>query len=324
MRAASVFVLLIALAVTTSGIAAEPPLELERKIALGKIGGRIDHFAIDHVGHRLFLAELGNDTVSVIDIPSGAVTHRIPGLDEPQGVAYVPETASIFVANGGDGSVRVFRGDDFTPSGKIDLGDDADNLRVDAANHLVFVGYGAGALAAIDVRTLAKKSEVRLKAHPEAFQLDPSGARVFINVPGAREIAVIDRGAARQVAAWSVPDTNSNFPMALHPGLVLAVFRSPARLVALDASDGSVKSNVQTCRDADDVFVDEKRQQVYVSCGEGLVDVFKLVLPLARIGQVKTAAGARTALYDPEMDRLFVALRAASREPAAVWVFKPR
>lgn len=325
MRVSPFSTVLAALGLACAASAADlPPLELERKIELGKVSGRIDHFAIDRAGHRLFLAELGNGTVSVIDTSSGTVTHRITGFDEPQGVAYVAETDALFVANGGDGSVRVLRGDGFTQTSKIELKDDADNLRVDAASHLVYVGFGSGALASIDVKTLEKKSEMRLKAHPEGFQLDLSSTRAFVNVPDAREVAVIDRSAGRQVAAWSVPDARSNFPMAVRQGQVLVVFRNPARLVALDASDGSVKSNVQSCRDADDVFVDEKRQRIYVSCGEGVIDVFKLALPLVRIAQIKTILGARTAFYDAEMDRLFLAVRAAWGEPAAVWVFKPQ
>ena len=40
------------------------------------------------------------------------VVHRIAGLTEPQGVAYELSTDTLFVANGGDGSVRLFRGGD--------------------------------------------------------------------------------------------------------------------------------------------------------------------------------------------------------------------
>src|ERR1700756_5841251 len=100
-----------------------------------------------------------------------------------------------FVANAGDGSVHVLRGDDLAPIGRIELGDDADNVRADTARNRVLVGYGKGALAVIDPVNLSKTGDIRLKAHPEGFQIDETGTEVFINVPNAREIAVVDLAA---------------------------------------------------------------------------------------------------------------------------------
>jgi DNA-binding beta-propeller fold protein YncE len=93
---------------------------------------------------------------------AGKVLRRIADLSEPQGVAYIPFADSVFVANAGDGSVRVLRGEDLTPIGRIELGDDADNVRVDAPRKQVLVGYGRGALAVIDPIGVSHEVEVRL------------------------------------------------------------------------------------------------------------------------------------------------------------------
>src|SRR5438132_10352684 len=87
------------------------PLQLESKIPLGDVSGRIDHLAIDLARKRLFVAELGNDTVGVVDLNERKVRHVITGLKEPQGVGYVPSNDTLFVANAGDGSVMLFRGE---------------------------------------------------------------------------------------------------------------------------------------------------------------------------------------------------------------------
>src|SRR5436309_1892097 len=169
-----------------------PPLVLERKIPLGEVSGRIDHLSIDPKRQRLFVAELGNNSLGVVDLAARAVLRRISGLSEPQGVAYVPFADSVYVANAGDGSVRVLRGDDLAPIGRIELGDDADNVRVDAPRNRVLVGYGKGAVAIIDPATRTKAADIRLKGHPEGFQIDEIGAQVFVNVPDARDIEVVD------------------------------------------------------------------------------------------------------------------------------------
>ena len=324
-RLASAAIAALVLLCSVSGHAADESLELETKIPLGEVRGRIDHFAVDAGRQRLFVAELGNDTVGVIDLKSRKLLRTIAGLSEPQGVGYVASTDTLYVANAGDGSVRLFQGADYTPSGRIELGDDADNIRVDAQSNRVYVGYGKGAIAVIDPVNRAKLADIALKAHPEGFQIDSGAGRLYANVPDARHIAVVDIGAARQVGSWTPRDARSNFPMAFDDAAkqAVAVFRRPAKLVSF-ASDGSSAALLDTCDDSDDVFVDAKRRRLYVSCGEGLVDVVdRSDAGFARLGRIPTAAGARTSFFYPEMDRLFVAVRATAREPAAIWVYRP-
>jgi DNA-binding beta-propeller fold protein YncE len=309
----------------TGAQTASPPLVLEAKIPLGEVSGRIDHLGIDLKRQRLLVAELGNNSLGVVDLAAGKVLRRITGLSEPQGVAYVPFSDSVFVANAGDGSVRVLRGEDLTAVGRIELGDDADNVRVDTARERVLVGYGKGALALIDPISLSKTGDIRLKAHPEGFQIDETGAQVFVNVPDAREIVMADLTAG-STRSLPTQGAGSNFPMAIdgEAHQVLVVFRSPPTLIALSSQDGRIAAKAETCGDADDVFVDRKRRRVYVSCGEGAVDVLEAgEAGYRRLARVPTVSGARTSLFVPELDRVFVAVRAGSNEPAAIWVFRP-
>ncbi|MBV8737223.1 MAG: hypothetical protein JO007_08195 [Alphaproteobacteria bacterium] len=301
------------------------PLVLEAKIPLGAVSGRIDHLGIDAKRQRLFVAELGNNTLGVVDVASGKVFRTITGFREPQGVAYVPFTDTVYVANGGDGSVRVLDGENLSPIGRIELGDDADNVRVDEPHHRVLVGYGSGALSVIDPTTRSKVGDIRLKGHPESFQIDKTGNQVFVNVPDAREITVVDLAAAGS-QSLPTPGARANFPMAIDRNMhrVLVVFRRPPILMALSSQDRHVMAQTATCGDADDVFVDARRQRVYVSCGQGVVDVFAAEKAgYRRLARIPTVAGARTSLFVPELDRLFVAVRASSGEPAAIWVFRP-
>ena len=182
MLAASIGLLLPA----TAWAADPPPLVLETKIPLGAVAGRIDHFAFDADRQLLFLAELGNDSVAIVDLKERKVVRRLAGLSEPQGVGYHAATNTLYVANAGDGSVRLFQGPEFTPAGRIELGDDADNIRIDSWRNRIVVGYGKGALAVIDPASRRKVADMPLKGHPESFQFDEAGSRIFVNVPGAR------------------------------------------------------------------------------------------------------------------------------------------
>jgi hypothetical protein len=303
------------------------PLVLEAKISLGEVRGRLDHLAIDATRQRLFVAELGNDSVGVVDLKMRKTIRALTHLAEPQGIGYVPSTDTLYVANARDGSVRLFQGPDLAAMGQIALGEDADNVRVDDVGHRVFVGYGSGALAAIDTSSRRKIADIRLAAHPESFQLELSSSRIFVNVPDTREIAILDRAANQQVATWSTDSLQANFPMALDEPheRVIAIFRHPAKMGVVDARDGRLLTTVDSCGDADDVFFDAKRDRIYLSCGDGFVQTFAVQgKHYADMGRVATAAGARTSLFAPRIDRLLLAVRAAAGSPAAIWVFRPQ
>jgi len=319
------FAVLIAFPVAGWAQTPGAPLALDTKIALGAVSGRIDHLAVDLKRQQLFVAELGNDSLGVVNLAARKMRSTMPGLKEPQGIGYEPSADTVYVANAGDGSVRLLWAEDLTSKGRIDLGEDADNVRIDTARHRVLVGYGKGALAVIDPKSRAKVADIPLQAHPEGFQIDEGTARAFVNLPDAGQIAVVDLEKGQAIATLPTQGHRANFPMALdrEAGRVLVVFRSPPRLLVL-SKEGAVIVDVDTCGDADDVFVDAKRRRAYVSCGAGVVDVFEEGAgSYQRIARIPTASGARTSLFVPELDRLFVAVRASSGEPAAIWVFQP-
>jgi YVTN family beta-propeller protein len=299
-------------------------LQLETKIPLGAVSGRIDHMAVDLARHRLFVAELGNDSVGVVDLDTQKVIHRISSLKDPQSVAYVNTNDLLYVANGGDGSVRFFAGPNYSPAGRIDLGADADNIRVDMGANRLLVGYGSGAIAVIDLKDNSKIFSFALRAHPESFQLDTSSRQIFVNLPNARGIAVLNESAGKEGAVWQLRH-GGNFPMALDPERhrVLVAFRNPAKLAAFDWQTSSVVSEVDICGDADDLFLDPKRNRVYVTCGAGFIDILSADDPnYSQQARISTVSGARTGLFVPEMDRLLLAVRSHVKEPAAIWVYR--
>jgi hypothetical protein len=302
------------------------PLVADGEIPLPETRGRIDHLAIDLPRHRLLVAALGNSTVDIVDFAARRRAARITGLAEPQGVGVALRANRYAVANAADGTVRLYRADDLRPAGTVNLGSDADNVRIDQASGEVVMGYGNGGVAIIDPVTAVVTARIELLAHPEGFQLDPSSARIYVNLPDAHRIGVIDRAAGRLVATWNTRGLSGNFPMAIDgTGSLAVVFRNPPTLVVYDAVAGTPRSRIDTCGDADDVFFDSKRGRLYVSCGSGDVDVVDNAgQDLRRVGRITTAGGARTSLFVPEIDRLFVAARARLLgSDAMVRVFRP-
>ncbi|MDB5539055.1 MAG: repeat containing protein [Devosia sp.] len=305
-------------------VSAAETLTLEATIPLPNVAGRIDHLAFDEARQHLFVAELGNNSVEVVDLTKGAVIHRIEGLSEPQGIEFVPDADILVVASGGDGSVTFFSGSDFAPQASVQLGEDADNVHLDAQSGNVVVGYGNGGLAVLDPHLHTKVGDIPLPGHPEGFQVPSQG--VYVNVPNAHQIAVVDLVKGKVVAEWPQSLT-ANFPMAFDASTntLATVFRDSSMLVILDAATGSSIAQIETCGDADDVFFDTKRGRLYVSCGAGAIDVFaRQGGSVSLLERVPTAKGARTALFVPERDRLLVARPASANADAAIEIYRPQ
>jgi hypothetical protein len=315
----------LALGLVACGAAEErPPLALERTIALPGVSGRIDHLAVDLKRGRLFVAEVGGGGLDQIDLATGARLHRVAGLKEPQGVAYLPALDQVVVANGGDGTVRFYAADDLAPAGVVQAEGDADNVRILESAGQVVVADGKG-LALIDPQRRSIVGRVDLGAHPEGFQIDQASGRAYVNMPSQRRIAAVDLAARHPVASWPSGLLFANYPLALSGGTVAAVFRAPPRLLVLDAASGRTLTNIGTCGDSDDAHFDPRRRRLYVTCGAGMVEAFAQDGPGYRaIGRAATRPGARTALYVPELDRLFVAARADRNADAAILVLRPR
>ena len=304
---------------------AAQPLHLETTIPLGNINGRIDHLGVDVSGHRLFVAALGNNTVEVVDVQAGKVAHTIRGLKEPQGVFFWPETNRLFVANGEDGHVRVYDGRSFEQIGDYNFSGDADNVRFDPKAKEVFIGYGSGALGVINSDLKSRVGETMLDAHPESFQLEKNGPRIFINIPDAGNVTVVDRRTRSVTAKWPVNEAKANFPMALDEAnhrLFLGC-RKPAKLLVLDTSTGKQVAAVDITGDTDDVFYDAALKRLYVSGGAGSVTVVEQKDPdrYSVLATIPTAPGARTSLFVPELKRLYVARPHRGSQTAALLVF---
>jgi hypothetical protein len=303
--------------------AAAQPLVLDRSVDLPSVHGRLDHMDIDLEGNRLFAAALGADSVEVVDLAAGKRVARLRPLHEPQGVAW--DAGRLFVANGARGNVQVFA-DAKAPSvaSAAELAD-ADNLRVDAAAGHLYVGYGH-ALAILDLRTLQLIKKVDLPGHPEAFQLESNSGRMYVNVPNAGLIAVVDRVGGKVTASWAVVGASRNFPMALdEPDHRLFVAtRQPALLLVYDTATGRRVAELAICGDADDLFFDVQRRQLYAVCGEGVVDVVRQRDPdrYELSARVPTSSGARTGLYVPQRSTLFIAVPSRGAAPAEIRAYR--
>ena len=295
-------------------------------IRLPNVNGRIDHLGFDAERERLFVAALGNGTVEVVDTARLAHLKSLPGFHEPQGIAAVPDLKAMAIANGGTGTLQLVDAQTFETRWTLQAGDDADNVRYDAAAKRLYVA-AVGGLIAVDPFTGKKVGQIAIDGHPESFQLEAKGTRVVANLPGVLHSSVVaaDRATSKVTAQWTPEGCAGNYPMALDAQMsrVLVGCRRPATLAMIDARAGALVTSIEIVGDTDDLFYDEARSRVYVIGGEGFVDVIERDGDrLKRVGRTSTRGGARTGLWVASQNRLYVAVPARSGQPAEIRVFE--
>ena len=300
------------------------PLQLIQRIPAPDVAGRIDHFTAYPKRRLLIFAALGNNSVEVVNTFEGKVVHSIKGLNEPQGVVYVPEFDKIFVANAGSGRVNVYDGKTYALRKSIELGEesDTDNVRWDEASKRVFVGI-VGGIAMIDAasETHVGNDFKGTGGHSESFQLEKKGARIFVNVPDDDSVVnVIDRNTGG-LTKWGLNGAKANYPMALDEDdrRLFVVTRRPPLLVVLDTETGKEVARVPVGGSCDDVYFDSPRKRIYALGGEGFISVVQQSDPnhYALSANIPTTVGVRTGIFFGTS--LYVGVPTAGLEPAQIW-----
>ena len=300
------------------------PLQLIQRIPAPSVAGRIDHFTAYPKRRLLIFAGLGNNTVEVVNTFEAKVVQSIKGLNEPQGVLYVPEFNKLFVANAGNGTVNVYDGKTWALRKSIPLGEEADtdNLRYDEATKRVYVGI-VGGIAMIDAATEAhvEKDLKGSGGHSESFQLEKKGSRVFVNVPDdASVVNVIDRKTGG-LTKWELNGAKANFPMALDEDnhRLFVVTRRPPLVVVLNTDTGKEVARVPVGGSCDDVYFDAERKRIYAIGGEGFISAIQQNDPdhYSLSANIPTTVGVRTGVFFGTS--LYVGVPAAGSEPAQIW-----
>lgn len=303
----------------------EDKLTLEKVIELPGVRGRIDHMAVNLKDKVLYVAALGNNTVEAIDLQKGTLLRSIKGVDEPQGLAYIPEQNEIAVASGDNGDCVFYNATTFQKAATVHLAGDADNIRYDASERNLYVGYGKGGMALIDPVAHKQTGNVKLPAHPESFQLDKKNNRLYVNLPDVHSISVIDLKSFKVIDTWKINSLRANFPMTLDTAnnQVIIGFRHPAVLVFYDCKTGKEITRNKLVDDVDDVFYYEAGKEVLASGGGGYINIFQkssgTIYKL--VSKITSRDGARTSLLVPSLQTFILAERASSSKVAAIAVF---
>ncbi len=317
----------------------ELPLQHLQTIPMPNVSGRMDHLGVDIERERLFAAALGEsqNTVEVIDLKAGKRIVSIHGQSMPQGVFYSDDFKRLFVSNGKDGTVKIFRGDSFQLVDSLSIGINPNHVGYDQTTGYLYVGIGipnsrAGALAIIETRTNKQIGVIQTDAHPGGIKVETAGRRIFVTLAGVPKVGVVDRQQREETATWPVTGVPGLVALALdetHHRL-FGGSRNPPMLTVLDTESGRQVTQLEGAEGIDDLWYDAERNRIYASGGRGSATGFVYVYQqkdpdhYELRAKIPTRANAQTSIWVPQLNRYYVSASANNKEDAAILVFEPQ
>lgn len=313
------------------------PLRLVQTIPMPNVKGRMDHLGVDIKGKRLFAAALDNNTVEVIDLKAGKRVQSIPGQSKPQGIFYSTDFKRLFVANGNDGTCKIYSGDKFTLIDNLSLGINPNHVGYDPATKYLYVGIGipdseAGALATVDTHSNKHIGDIKTDTRPGGIKIEKSGPRIFVTLRGLPKAGVLDRRKREEITTWPLTGVPSVVALAFdepHHRL-FGGSRNPPVLIVFDTESGKQITQLEGVAGIDDLWYDGVHKRIYASGGrdsdagfvfvyqQGDADHYELS------AKVPTRVNAQTSIWVPQLNRYYVSASANDKEDAAILVFEPQ
>jgi DNA-binding beta-propeller fold protein YncE len=317
------YALLLALFfVTVSAHAqADPPLRLIQTVFLPGYVGDFEHFAADIKGNRLFLIAEDHKTVEVLDLRTGKRIHTITGFGQPHAIEYLPGPNSLIVTEGDEesGAVELVSGSSYKILDKIKLPTDVDGGVYNPVNKYYYVesgGQGPDAkthlLSIIDTQNFKLVGDITLPGtKSEAMAIDHAGAKLYINLRGPDEIGVVDLETRQLVARWPIPESKNENALVLDEAnrRLFSASHTPPKLFVFDIDTGKVIASLPCAENSDDMGFDPVRKRIYIT-GDGSASVFEQQDRdhYVHIADVATGYRAKTSIFVPELNRLYIAV----------------
>jgi DNA-binding beta-propeller fold protein YncE len=312
-----------------------PVLTLAGRAELPGYTGDFDHFEVDLKGSRLFLAAEDHNTLEVFDLKSAKHLKTVSGVETPHGLLYLPDVNKLIVTQtGSDGATKVIDGTTYKIVDSFKHTPGADSMGYDMGRKRLYMVAGGrdmkkpdSYLIELDPYTGKNYGELKFDTDKvEAMAIEEHGDKIYINVTGKNNMAVIDKQTRKVIATWPIKEAQKNAPLAFDEATrrLFVVTRQPGRLIVVNANTGASVADFKAPERTDQVIFDEATHRIYVLGGEGYIGVFheKDADHFEELARVPSAPGAKTGILVHGLNKLFVAASPGdTKATAAVLVF---
>lgn len=303
------------------------PLVLTHRTDVPGYDGDFDHLFADVGQNKLFVAAEDHGTVEVFNLKTGKHLKTLTGFKTPHAFFLVPGTHRLIITD--DSGPRMVDDRDYRVLGHIQVAAGADTEYYDASTRHLYIVSGGGDvhlkncwLNEIDPWTGKVLRQLEFDSdHVEAVAAEQHGGRMFINIADRNEVDVIDKKTLKVIGHWPLAGAHVNLAMALDEPdhRLIVVTRKPTRMLVLDTASGNTVAALDVPDINDGVYFDAARKRIYVPGAVGQIGVYQELDPdhYREIARVPSAPGAKSELFDPRLNELFVAVSPQYNKPPA-------
>jgi len=149
--------------------------------------------------------------------------------------------------------------------------------------------------------------------------IDRAGKKMYVNLTAVSQVGVIDLQSGKLTTTWPIPDAKVQNSMALdepNHRLFIAT-RMPPKFFVLDTDSGKVVASFPCAPINDDMWFDVARKRIYVT-GSDTTSVIaqRDADHYEQIAEIPTGFRAKTSLYLPALNRLYVAVSGKGKPDA--------
>jgi len=278
-----------------------------KKITTGGTEGW-DYISMDSDARLAYIGR--EDHVDVVNVDSGKVVGKVPGLMGTSGLLPVPEFGRGFAMNGDAGNVVIVDLKTLAKIGTVKAGKDPDSFTYEPVTKRVFVMNSSGANAtAINAKEGTVAGTVALEGQPEAAVSDGKG-KVYVNITDKDQIVEVDAETMKVTHRWPLVQGTGPSGLAIdRKNRRLFSACDNQRMVIMDADNGKVLAALRTGAGTDGAGFDPETGNAFASAGgagtltiihEDSPDKFRV------LEEIDTQSGARTMTVDSKTHNVLV------------------
>lgn len=152
--------------------------------------------ALAPAGHRAYVANIGSDSFSVLDIEEKKHVRNVPSGKESEGIAVTPDGGEVWVANRGEDTLKVFDARTFRQKAEIETGRMPIRVAISPDGNLAVTSNAReSSLTIVDVasKQVIETIDLLLGGVPITAIFHPDGEKLYVSLTYSGEVIVLSR-----------------------------------------------------------------------------------------------------------------------------------
>lgn len=296
------------------------PLHLIADVPLSGRATRFDYESVAPDSHRLYIAHLGDSSVTVFDTNTQKVIGDISGIGHVHGVLRIASLSRIYASATQTNEVVAIDEKSLLIEARMPGGIYPDGMAYAPEVHRLYVSDETGLTeSVIDTETEKLIATIPLGSVAGNSQFDSISKHIFVAGQSLNQLIEIDPEKNRIIARYDLSEADGPHGLYIDPDSRQAFVACEGNnlLVVFDLISMRVTSSFPVGGDPDVLAFDSELHRLYVAGEKGVVSVFSVVHgDTQKLGEGFVGPNAHVVAVDQQTHRVYFPLKDLRGGPA--------